>query len=416
MTSHQSFTPLALKIARFRDRFYFVRLASECEDFALFDDDSSSLSDSSSGDDFVSKAKTGVKTKTKTKTKTKPKPKPKPKPTKPSKTTTKKAQMDNDFVLVQYVESDWRNGKYERIPKKRLWSIFGGFTSINENEQANLDWQTMLEVDSERHCVTAAGSHTRNDNDEATPHSLPLPKLHQLPWSRIVRSSTSRNKKIGNGKFEAKTVANVEFACWVWEERFFTPPPGPSGPNIFVFFERERKEGENGTNVNVTPLSDTQDEDENDSETACSSENESSLEEPYTQADIEDEDAARPYIKSAIFVFFERERKEGENGTNVNVTPLSDTQDEDENDSETACSSENESSLEEPYTQADIEDEDAARPYIKSAQKKNEPINPGDTIFYYNPVFKGGTAAAERTAVVLEVFGSLKGGGGGEEG
>jgi len=340
MTSHQSFTPLALKIARFRDRFYFVRLASECEDFALFDDDSSSLSDSSSGDDFVSKAKTGVKTKTKTKTKTKPK----PKPTKPTKTTTKKAQMDNDFVLVQYVESDWRNGKYERIPKKRLWSIFGGFTSINENEQANLDWQTMLEVDSERHCVTAAGSHTRNDNDEATPHSLPLPKLHQLPWSRIVRSSTSRNKKIGNGKFEAKTVANVEFACWVWEERFFTPPPGPSGPNIFVFFERERKEGENGTNVNVTPLSDTQDEDENDSETACSSENESSLEEPYTQADIEDEDAARPYIKSA--------------------------------------------------------------------QKKNEPINPGDTIFYYNPVFKGGTAAAERTAVVLEVFGSLKGGGG----
>jgi hypothetical protein len=39
-----------------------------------------------------------------------------------------------------------------------------------------------------------------------------------------------------------------------------------------------------------------------------------------------------------------------------------------------------------------------------SPKKSNEPINPGDVIFYYHPVFFSGTKEAERTPAVMEVI------------
>ncbi len=55
------------------------------------------------------------------------------------------------------------------------------------------------------------------------------------------------------------------------------------------------------------------------------------------------------------------------------------------------------------YTQAQTQvDEDDWNCSTK-VKKSNEPINPGDVIFYFHPAFVSNTKQAERSATVMEV-------------
>jgi hypothetical protein len=54
--------------------------------------------------------------------------------------------------------------------------------------------------------------------------------------------------------------------------------------------------------------------------------------------------------------------------------------------------------------QTQVDEEDWYSAYCSTELKKsNEPINPGDVVFYYHPISVSGTKEAERTATVMEV-------------